>query len=53
MRLMHFFQGFSAAEAQSAVDTAWRDTPEDLSIKATTDLGSLFEDLKREDVKVN
>ena len=39
---------FSRQEATSVMDKTWKDTPENMQIKSTGNLGSLFKQLKEQ-----
>jgi len=43
---------FSRQEATSVMDKTWKDTPENMQIKSTGNLGSLFKQLKEQDIKI-
>jgi len=45
-------RGFDRSEAKAVVDETWRDTPENMSIKLTGNLHSLFYRLKCQGVKI-
>jgi len=45
-------EGFSAWEAKKVVSKTWRDTPDDIKIKMTGNLRSLFQRLKERDIKI-
>merc|ERR1719414_2763963 len=45
-------RGFESRQARQVVEETWKDTPEDMSIKLTGNLHSLFHRLKTEGVKI-
>lgn len=43
---------FSKEEATEVMDKTWKDTPENMQIKSTGNLGLLFKTLKEQDIKI-
>ena len=50
--MLHLKQGFCPIKAKEVVDKTWKDTPENMSIKLTGNLHSLFYHLKCQGVKI-
>jgi len=50
--MLHLERGFCPIKAKEVVDKTWRDTPENMSIKLTGNLHSLFYRLKCQGVKI-
>lgn len=50
--MLHKDRGFSRGQAKDAMDSVWRDTPDDLSIKMTGDLHAHFALMKEEEIKI-
>ena len=50
--MLQFERGFDQRKAKEVVDKTWKDTPENLSIKLTGNLHSLFYRLKCQGVKI-
>merc|ERR1712032_1321657 len=43
---------FNKEEATEVMDKTWKDTPENMQIKSTGNLGLLFKTLKEQDIKI-
>lgn len=50
--MLQFERGFDRHQAKEVVDKTWKDTPENMSIKLTGNLHSLFYRLKSQGVKI-